>query len=156
MATNVQHEDEFGGCSQLVLELLSAYLDGEVTQEEEARAQALIASSPAAERFYRQQLKLRAALRQVAVPREQSVAALEGRVWTVCRRRRRWLWGGSAAAALLVGTFAWLVGGESSVLRLARSPQPALSSGALAISLDRPVLALPELEAGSLVAPNPR
>lgn len=142
-----QRKNTMDECTPHEQELLSAFLDNEVTPEERDRARVLLATKPSARQYYFQQLKLRAALRKLPVPPTQAIShrTLEGSVFARVGRQRRLLWGGSAVAAALVGIFTWASGTQ---LQLARTPGP-LQRDALDIAIHQPVLALPELEAAA-------
>jgi predicted anti-sigma-YlaC factor YlaD len=152
-------------------ELLSAYLDGEVSPEERKQVEAWLASDPEFQQTYQQMLTLQGSLRSMPVaipsmPTEQLVSQVMGRL---DRKPKRWVWGGigaaAAAATILIGAMSGLfTGNQTGTLRMAQQPkpQPALTDlpqpmvptiamrtsesvnpKALMIVLERPPVAIP-------------
>ena len=107
-------------------ELLSAYLDGEVTATERKQVEAWLATDRAFQQQYRQLQNIQHALPRISVPSSQSTAALaEGVFGQIDRNRNRklsWIGGGAIAAAVLAA-----VTGLSSLLG-DRSPQLQFAS----------------------------
>jgi anti-sigma factor RsiW len=127
-------------------ELLSAYLDGEVTPTERQQVEAWLSQDPTFQHQYRQMQKIHQAMPRIAVPSSQSAQALSAGVFAKIDRHRHrklsWI-GGGALAATLVAAFAGLgglLGGNNSQLQFAnklRTPAP------LMVALNDPILALP-------------
>lgn len=132
-------------------ELLSAYLDGEVTAAERDRVEALLATDAQARALYgsmtRLETELKAELTQRPVPQATSAAAMAAAVFEVVdrRERRRWWIGGGAIAAAAAGAVLSMVSGwgepqmqfarqgggrAASTGDLAMSPSPSPRSGA--------------------------
>ncbi|MEB3356082.1 MAG: zf-HC2 domain-containing protein [Synechococcales bacterium] len=90
-------------------ELLSAYLDGEVTAEERRQVKQWLESDPSIQCLYARLLKLRRTMQTMPIP--VSPQSTEQTVEQVCnkiaqrRHRKTWAWGGAAIAALFVATF---------------------------------------------------
>lgn len=128
-------------------ELLSAYLDGEVTASERQQVEAWLDSDPIVQRLYARLLKLRQGLQTIPIPpasesAEQMVDAVFSRL---DRRPKRVLvfWGGAAIAAVCIGALSSLLSGDRSLMpQLANSPQPSAAS--IRIALDRPVVNIPK------------
>jgi anti-sigma factor RsiW len=143
-------------------ELLSAYLDGEVTAAERKQVEEWLATDPVVKRLYTRLLELRQGLQAMPVPAasqsvEQTVDAVFKRVNR--RPKQLLLWGGAAVAALFVGAVSGLLPGNNSFSpQFAQSPiegsgaaqnaqlpsaQP-VNSDALMIALDQPVVEIPK------------
>lgn len=129
-------------------ELLSAYLDGEVTAAERKRVESWLASDPTTQRLYTRLLLLRQGLRNLPVPSspqpvEQVVQEVSARI---DRRPKRLLWGGLALAALFVGAVAGTLPRGEYVPSLARSSQgdDVVPSAGLMIALNHPPIEIPK------------
>ena len=90
-------------------ELLSAYLDGEVTSEQREQVQALLNQDPDIQALYQRLLVLREGLQGLPQPAPQrNYQQLSNAVFAKIDRRkqqkRRWLLGGGAIAAVVVTT----------------------------------------------------
>ncbi|HEY9748164.1 MAG TPA: zf-HC2 domain-containing protein [Allocoleopsis sp.] len=143
-------------------ELLSAYLDGEVTAAERKQVEEWLATDPVVKRLYSRLLELRQGLQSMPVPAasqsvEQTVDAVFKRVNR--RPKQLLLWGGAAVAALFVGAVSGLLPGSNSFSpQFAQSPiegsgtaqnaqlppAQAVNSDALMIALDQPVVQIPK------------
>ncbi|NEO03025.1 MAG: Fis family transcriptional regulator, partial [Moorea sp. SIO3I7] len=88
-------------------QLISAYVDGEVTSAERSDVQQLLATDPDAKRLYNRLVMLRQAFRTMPVPpTEQPAQELAQQVFSKIdrrRNRRKFVWGGAALAAMFVG-----------------------------------------------------
>ena len=132
-------------------ELLSAYLDGETTAAERQQVQQWLDTDPEVQRLYRRLLALRQMMQAMPEPAaERSPEELVAGVFaTVERRQRRrhLAWGGSAIAALVVGAVALVLPGDLGFSpRFASRPSQDLGQP-LAIALNEPVVAIPNLPA---------
>src|SRR4028119_2402390 len=97
-------------------ELLSAFIDGEVTAAERRQVQELLATDADMQRLHSRLMKLRHSMQKLPVPAAETTAQdtaqevfsrLDRR-----RNRRTVMWGGAAIAAMVVGAFsAVLLGG---------------------------------------------
>ena len=136
-------------------ELLSAYLDGEVTAAERKLVQEWLDSDPKAHKLYARLLRLRQEIHHIPIPKvEQSTEQLSEQVFRRVDRSRRkarvCLLVGGAIAALFVGAvYSLLPGSNSPVFRMARSPETAADSELLMIALNQPVVKIPPAAAPS-------
>lgn len=128
-------------------ELLSAYLDGEVSASDRRQIEAWLASDVSAQQLHARLLKLRQGmhgLRTLPVPAERPVEQTVSQVMNRLERqpKRTMAWGGmAAAAALFVGAVTTVVMPTSSV----HTNVIAQSDSQLMIALDRPVIDIPEV-----------
>ncbi|HEY9725488.1 MAG TPA: zf-HC2 domain-containing protein [Chroococcales cyanobacterium] len=136
-------------------ELLSAYVDGEVTASERARVQELLATDVDMQRLHARLLKLRQGLQKLPVPSaeatpqetaQQVFSRLDRR-----RTRRTVFWGGAAIAAMVVSAFSGMIPGTRSLVQqiadlpnLEQAPEPPLM-----ISLNQPVIDIPKAPVAS-------
>ncbi|MBE8968731.1 zf-HC2 domain-containing protein [Nostocales cyanobacterium LEGE 12452] len=160
-----KHTNESTGLMDMVkrdrFELLSAYLDGEVTATERRQVEEWLANDASVQCLYARLLKLRQGLRTLPVPAaQQSPEATVQQVLTRLRRRSRlnWIAGGAAVAACVIGAISGLVGGDSMVPQLAQRPQrePIQTSSAsivppspLMVGLNNPVIEIPKAAVAS-------
>jgi anti-sigma factor RsiW len=118
MAKHVELEPSSSVDLALNFELISAYLDGEVTVEERREVHELLDRDPNAKKLYFKLLKLRGGVQSLPVPAsEQPVQETVQQVFEQIDRRRQHnvvTWGGTAVAALFVALL-------SGVLPLERS-----------------------------------
>jgi anti-sigma factor RsiW len=88
-------------------ELLSAYLDGEVTAAERKQVETLLATDESFQQEYRQMQRIHSGCSAIAVPASQSIENLTDNVFAKIDRRRHkklaWLSGGAIAASLVAG-----------------------------------------------------
>ena len=128
-------------------ELLSAYLDGEVTPSERKQVEALLASDAAFQRQYRQMQNIHQALPQITVPSSQSAQALSAGVFAKLDRNRNrklaWIGGGTAIAATLVAAVAGLGGLFGGDNQLQFAANKANTPAPLMVALNDPILAMP-------------
>jgi anti-sigma factor RsiW len=128
-------------------ELLSAYLDGEVTTSERQQVEAWLATDRAFQQQYRQLQNIHVAFPRITVPSTQSAADLATGVFEKIDRQRHqrlaWIGGGAIAATLLAAVtgLSGLFGDRSPQLQFAvnRANTPA----PLMVALNDPILAMP-------------
>ncbi|MEH2178000.1 anti-sigma factor family protein [Nostoc sp.] len=160
-----KHTNESTGLMDMVkrdrFELLSAYLDGEVTATERRQVEEWLANDASVQYLYARLLKLRQGLRTLPVPAaQQSSEETVQQVLTRLRRRSRlnWMVGAAAIAACAIGAVSGLVGGGSMVPQLAQRPQrePIQTSSAsivppspLMVGLNNPVIEIPKAAVAS-------
>jgi anti-sigma factor RsiW len=126
-------------------ELLSAYVDDEVTASERYEVEALLESDEAFAQQYRQMLRVQVSLPAMSVPNtRQSPEALAAAVFAEIdrpRQRRMAIFGGGAIAAGLLSIVAGLsglVGGNNSQPQFAKNaPAPIM------VALNDPILSIP-------------
>ncbi|MEG4530307.1 zf-HC2 domain-containing protein [Microcoleus sp. D2_18a_D3] len=124
-------------------ELLSAYLDGEVTATERRQVEEWLTNDPTTKRLYSRLLMMQQSFQAMPVPAaEQSAEELATKVLQRVERKpkKTWIVGGGAIAALLVAVVSG-VGGDRQLFapQFARSPVPAESDG-LIMALNEPLV----------------
>lgn len=130
-------------------ELLSAYLDGEVTPTERQQVQHWLNSDPKTQQLYARLLKLHRGIVHLPTPEpDPPIEELQARVFAACRRRqlrRVAVVGGSAIAALVIGGVFGVLPGTKSPLRYAQSQfQQEVPTEDLALVLHRPAIEIPD------------
>jgi len=133
-------------------ELLSAYMDGEVSADERRQVEEWLAHDPTVQRLHSRLLKLRQAFQTMPVPTsdehrvQQTVDAVLARVDR--RPRLSVVWGGIAIAAVAVGAItSALVGGNPFEHQMAKQTpdvQAPVKEEPLMIALDKPLVSIPE------------
>ncbi|WGV26794.1 anti-sigma factor family protein [Halotia branconii] len=161
-----QHTNESTGAMDMMkrdrFELLSAYLDGEVTAAESRQVEEWLDNDASVQCLYARLLKLRQGLRTLPVPAaQQSPEVTVQQVMARLDRRSRlaWLFGGAAVAACVIGAVSGLLpGGESRTLQLAQKPKaestqvtttPGSSASPLMVTLNNPVIEIPKAAVAS-------
>ncbi|QSJ15090.1 transcriptional regulator [Nostoc sp. UHCC 0702] len=154
-----QHTYESTGAMDMMkrdrFELLSAYLDGEVTAAESRQVEEWLANDAAVQCLYGRLLKLRQGLTTLPVPAAQSKSVVAEQVLARLHRRSRlvWVFGGAAIAACVVGTISGLLPGGESHLQLAQKPiskttqattTPVAPVSPLMVALNKPVIEIPK------------
>jgi anti-sigma factor RsiW len=143
-------------------ELLSAYLDGEVTAAERKEVESLLESDPSMQHLYARLLKLRQTMQSGSVffvePVEPTGKSTESSVEQTIqevfsrleRKPKSIVWIGTAVAALFVGLLTEMVPVERPVMQQA-IPAPASSSvtsplrdEGLMIAINHPVIRIPK------------
>ncbi|MBE9181376.1 zf-HC2 domain-containing protein [Oculatella sp. LEGE 06141] len=135
-------------------ELLSAYLDGEITAAERRQVEDWLEHDPVVQRLYARLLKLRQGMRNLPVPcSEQPLEQTVERVISRIERRPKRLlaWGGVAVAAMLVSAVLGnLPGLDQPIHQMAiDAGSGEVASDALMIALDRPVVEIPKAPVSS-------
>ncbi len=126
-------------------ELLSAYIDDEVTASERYEVEALLESDEAFAHQYRQMLRIQTSLPTMSVPStRQSPEALAAAVFAEIdrpRKRKMAIFGGGAIAAGLLSVVAGLTGliGNDSQPQFAKGNAPA----PIMVALNDPILSIP-------------
>ncbi|MDY6897642.1 MAG: zf-HC2 domain-containing protein [Cyanobacteriota bacterium] len=103
-------------------ELLSAYLDGEVTAAERRQVEEWLANDSSVQNLHKRLLSMRQGLRNLPVPQSgKSIEETVDSVITRLRRRTRkaWMFGGAAVAACVIGSLASLIPNNEPGLRFA-------------------------------------
>jgi anti-sigma factor RsiW len=135
-------------------ELLSAYLDGEVTAVERKQVEEWLAHDPTVQQLHSRLLKLRQAFQTMPVPQsERSVEETVDGVFSRVERRPKLtlIWGGAAIAALFMAALGTAFLGEHTPTpQIARStdqlqaPRADSSDEPVLVALDRPLVAIPK------------
>lgn len=130
-------------------ELLSAYLDGEVTASERKQVEAWLATDRAFQQQYRQMQSVQHAMPRISVPSSQSTTALaEGVFGQIDRNRNRKLFwiGGGAIAATVLAAVTGLGGLLGDRPQLQFASNKANTPAPLMVALNDPILAMPAPE----------
>lgn len=130
-------------------ELLSAYIDGEVTAAERTQVQRLLATDPDMQRLHSRLIMLRQGLQKLPVPPAPETAkeTTEKVFSRIDRRRTRRtvVWGGAAIAAVFVSALSGIFpGSQSLVPQLAQGPKQEMAPEPLMIAVNRPVIEIPK------------
>lgn len=131
-------------------ELLSAYLDGEITAAERRQVEEWLACDPTIQSLYARLLKLRQGIRYMPVPASEKSTehTVEQVLLRLNRKSRRVLtWGGVAIAAMFVTALVGKVPGLQQPIYQAAYDAGSgneVSADALMIALDRPVIEIPK------------
>ncbi len=142
-------------------EMLSAYLDGELSPDQRKQVESWLDTDSSVKRLYTQLLRMRDAIKAIPVPEFESSTSeeLAKQVFARVDRQPRVLvlWGavGAAIAATCVAAVSGLVVGDRAFFpqtasspypssQVAFSPAPDLSASSLMIELDRPVVEIPQ------------
>lgn len=143
-------------------ELISAYLDGEVTADERRQVEAWLDNEPEVQALYERLLKLHQGFEMMPIPPatvsvEETIDAVFSQLDKKEKHSRRLivLWGGaSAIAAMFVAAISSLLsGGDSLVPQLVQSPQNTVSPisspqqaavAPIRMALDQPVVNIPK------------
>ncbi|MEG4519791.1 MULTISPECIES: zf-HC2 domain-containing protein [unclassified Microcoleus] len=124
-------------------ELLSAYLDGEVTAAERRQVEDWLTNDPTTKRLYSRLLMMQQSFQAMPVPAaEQSAEELATKVLQRVERKPKqtWIVGGGAIAALLIAVVSGVGGGRQLFApQFAQSPVPAESDG-LIMALNEPLV----------------
>ncbi|MGD1806073.1 anti-sigma factor family protein [Dapis sp. BLCC M126] len=98
-------------------ELVSAYLDGEVTPSQRREVEALLAKDPVAKHLYQRLLQLRSEFQRMPItPTVETVDRTVEQVFEKIDRRSKqtFIWGGSAIAALCVAVISGIISANRS------------------------------------------
>lgn len=137
-------------------ELLSAYIDGELSPAEKKQVQIWLDRDPKIKRIYTQLMSLQGQMKySVAPPSEKSVAEITADVFQTInteRRRnckRKLVLGGGAVIASLVAIMSGIVPGTSFGLRMAELELESPSTGnsksvMLAVAVNKPAINIPK------------
>ncbi|MGV2828563.1 anti-sigma factor family protein [Myxosarcina sp. GI1(2024)] len=149
----IYDSDEKTGNGELdCFELLSAYLDNELTPTERNQVQHLLDNEPQVKKMYGQLLHLHSQMQNLtAPPSKLSFDDLSLQVYEKLdrtqRRKKIAVWGGGAIAAALIAALSGLVPGTNSpAWRLVKSPKPETFADPimLAVAVDKPAVKIPK------------
>jgi negative regulator of sigma E activity len=141
-------------------ELLSAYLDGELTAAERRQVEEWLSNDASVKQSYVRLLKVRQGLRNLPVPQSQPTEEAVKQVLVRVRRRSRFLvlGGGAAIAACVLGAITGIFsGGESRAPQFAQKPieqtqpiKPAdVSPSPLMVAINNPIIPIPKTDQSS-------
>lgn len=150
-------------------ELISAYLDGEVTADERRQVEEWLKTDTSAQCLYNRLLKLRQTFRVMPMPSaEQATDLAESTVQQVMRRVERRprvvaAWGGAAIAAGFLGFLVHLPDIGSVAMQqvasrsvekesISKSVPTLVEPDALMIALDRPIIEIPKAPTSAMTA----
>ncbi|MGL5033994.1 MAG: anti-sigma factor family protein [Microcystaceae cyanobacterium] len=144
LSFNSDHPEE----SLSQFELLSAYIDGEVTPKERNQVQEWLDTDPQLKQVYLGLLRLQQDISLVPVPTpaistEQLSQRVFQRIEKENRFRRLWFWGGMAVTAVLVGAFSSLFLDRSPFSISPQQAQIELEAEPLMIALNQSAIDLP-------------
>lgn len=137
-------------------ELLSAYVDGELSTSQKNQVQALIDRDPQIKQVYTQLLALHSQMQHsIAPPSEKSVDEITRGVFRLVEhrrsRRRKLVWGTGAIAASLFAIISGMIPGISPASKMAKLDAPAaVNSPAfmLAVAVNKPAINIPKSATG--------
>lgn len=154
---NDKHTKELTGAMNMVkrdrFELLSAYLDGEVTAAERRQVEEWLANDPTVQHLYTRLLKLRLGMRAIPVPQTQSPEETVEQVLTRIRQRSKiaWVCGGAAVAACVIGAVSALLPTSLGTPQLAQTQSieqaqktPSSVTSPLMVAINNPVIPIPK------------
>ena len=131
-------------------ELLSAYIDGELTPAERDRVRHWLDNDPEIKTTYINLLKLQTQMQGIPIPPTVSVEDLSAGVFQKIDRRRLrkrcFVWGGGAIAAAFLATISGIVPGINSPgLQLTESPSESFSEPMMvAVAVNKPAVKIPK------------
>ncbi|MBK1988018.1 zf-HC2 domain-containing protein [Sphaerospermopsis aphanizomenoides BCCUSP55] len=145
-------------------ELLSAYLDGEVTAAERRQVEEWLVTDDSLKCLYQRLLKLRQGVRSMPIPAsQQSPEVTFQQVWKRlrCRYQLAWMAGGAAVAACVIGSISGLIPGNTTKLQIAQqkiqpiavTTQPAIPASPLMVAINNPVIEIPKTAVASPITP---
>jgi anti-sigma factor RsiW len=144
---NARHTNDITGAMDMVkrdrFELLSAYLDGEVTATERKQVEDWLAHDQSVKQLHQRLLKLRSGLRTMPIPQsQQPVAETVDKVLGRLNRRLRLLhmFGGAAVAACALGVVSGLFSGDSRTMQFAKQPSEQTQSNAVKPATASPIM----------------
>ena len=130
-------------------ELLSAYLDGEVTSEQRQQVQELLAKDEEIKALYRRLLNLREGFSNLPTPAseytsQQLSAQVFAKIDQRKKKRRAWLLGGGAIAATVITAVGGIMNqNRTALLQMAQENPSAPENESLIIALNEPIIELP-------------
>ncbi len=154
------HTNELTGAMDMVkrdrFELLSAYLDGEVTATERKQVQEWLDNDESVKQLYARLLRLRQGVLHLPIPQSQATEATVQQVMGRLRRRSRMIWicGGSAIAATIISVVSgFLPNNELGTVQFAQQrlekteqsePEPVVATTPLRVALNSPIIPIPK------------
>lgn len=150
-------------------ELLSAYLDGEVTADERRQVETWLDNDATVQKLYQRLLLLRQGFQCIPVPAAETSIDVDAMVDQVVRRAnrpsRRLVVTGGAIAAIVVGTVsAFVLGSPTRMPQFAERPDAdteiasdaelGVSTEGLQIALDKPIIEIPKAPTANSNSPS--
>ncbi|GGA42046.1 anti-sigma factor [Okeania sp. KiyG1] len=137
-------DNQFQGGKKMMkqerFELVSAYLDGEVTPSQRREVEVLLATDPVAKHLYQRLLKLHSEFQRMPVPpKVQPVEITVDRVFARIdqRSKRNFVLGGSAIAGLCIALISGIISNSrTNIVQLAEN----YNSETVQIALNEPVI----------------
>ncbi|CDN11351.1 hypothetical protein RintRC_7069 [Richelia intracellularis] len=155
--SNTHHTNELTGVMDRSkrdrFELLSAYLDGEVTAVERKQVEQWLAEDETVQGLYARLLKIRRGIHNLPVPPQKNAEETATRVFSRLRRTRlKIISGATAIAACAITAVTGVVGEESSIPQMAQqqsSEQPQIkktqtASSSLKVAINDPLFPIPK------------
>ncbi|WP_052056006.1 anti-sigma factor [Myxosarcina sp. GI1] len=144
------NSEENNACGDLdCFELLSAYLDGELSPAERNEIQRRLDSEPETQKMYARLLQLQSQMQHLTAPSSElstedlSLKVFQG-IDRTQRRKKVVVWSGSAIAAAFIALISGIVPGSNSpALKLVKSPS-VKSPIMLAVAVDKPAVKIPK------------
>ena len=135
-------------------ELLSAYIDGELSPSEKKQVQSWLDCDPKFKQLYTRLLNLQGQIQNCNIPpAEKSTAEITAGVFQSldCHRRKKraLIWGGGAIAASMIAAISGIIPGAfSPQIAQIDSPKGNSNSVMLALAIDRPAIDIPKSVSG--------
>ena len=152
------------GAAPDYFEMVSAYIDGELTASERNLVQTWLDQDPEVKRLYTQLLTLQSQMQNSwAPPSDTSVSEISLKVFReidrTCHRQRRLMWGSGVLAASIFAALSGIIPGIAPFsFRMANldSPTPVMSDSVmLAVTINEPAVNIPKAANGYLIkTPN--
>ncbi|BAQ66727.1 anti-sigma factor [Geminocystis sp. NIES-3709] len=140
-------------------ELLSAYLDGEVTAEQRKQVQELLSNDPEIQGLYRRLLYLRQEINNLPTPSSECSAkqlsdAVFARVDQEKKQHKIWLWSGGTIAAVILASVSGLFSpNRTPLLQMAQENNSTPKNETLIIALNEPLIEIPTTQEEGLMIP---
>lgn len=156
MTSQFENSDSkrFAELSTNDFELISAYLDGELSPAEKAQVQSWIDLDPELKAVYTRMLTVQSQMQTLEIPEcDRSVTEITNNVFQSLDRRRQrrvFLGAGAIAASVVAGVVGSLAGSGSGGLSIARSPVTQVESEVvmLTVALNKPAIDIPKTIVG--------
>lgn len=137
-------------------ELLSAYIDGELSPSEKKQVQTWLDCDPEFKQLYIQLLNLQGQIQNFVIPPdEKSTAEIATGVFQSIdrhhRKRRTLVWGSSVIAASIIATISGVIPGFSPLspnMAKVNSPSKISNQVMLAVAVDQPAINIPKSVTG--------
>lgn len=145
------HSDEHqDNCDLDYFELLSAYLDGELTPAARNQVQDLLDNDPKIKKTYTQMVFMHNQMQNLVAPPSISTKKLSENVFQKIeqtqRKRKTLFWGGALATACLAALSSVIPGINAPVFKVAQSPSESTFSQPImvAVAVDKPAVKIPK------------